>query len=176
MVSHWPPSDCWPGLLEENVANPIYVAECKFGRGVFAARDIESGAELLRFTGPVIGFAEALTDAKGNPLQIADALYMDIEPPGVLVNHSCAPNTGILEDYSLVALRAIKQGEEIRYDYSTTMWEDEWTMPCACGASRCRGVVRDFPELPTEIQAEYLRLGVVQAFIVRRLLLDRPVQ
>ena len=156
--------------------NPVYVAQCQFGLGVFASQDFAPGDELLRFSGPVITFAETLSDEKGNPLQIEDTRYIDLERPGVLVNHSCNPNAGVFEDFLLIALQTIKQDDEIRFDYSTTMWEDEWTMPCACGSTRCREVVRDFPELPPAIQAEYLRLRVVQGFIVRRLLLLNPAQ
>jgi uncharacterized protein len=149
----------------------IYVAQCDLGRGVFAGRDFAAWDEILRFSGPRISFAEALAkgEKQANPLQIDDEEYLDIEPPGVFVNHSCEPNAGIVEDRVLVALRPILRGEEIRFDYSTTMWEDMWTMECRCGSSRCRGVVRDFPDIPPEVQAEYLGLGVVQGFIVRRL-------
>jgi hypothetical protein len=154
----------------------IYVAQCDVGRGVFAGKDFAAWEEILRFSGPSISFADTL--AKGedaaNPLQVGDDEYLDIGAPGVLVNHSCAPNAGIIEDRVLVALRPIARGEEIRYDYSTTMWEDCWTMDCLCGSARCRGVVRDFPTLPAEIQAEYLRLGVVQGYIVRRLQAAAP--
>ena len=151
--------------------NSVFVAQCDLGRGLFAEQDFAPGGEILRFRGPAISLADALAkgDEQSNPLQIGDTLYLDIEPPAVFANHSCEPNAGIVDDHVLVALRPILRGEQIQYDYSTTMWEGIWTMPCRCGSSRCRGVVRDFPELPAEVRAEYLELRVVQDFIVRRL-------
>ncbi len=68
----------------------------------------------------------------------------------------------------LIALRPIEAGEEIRFDYSTTMSDDHWTMECRCGEPICRRVVLDFHHLPPIAQNRYLQLGVVQRFIVRR--------
>jgi hypothetical protein len=87
----------------------------------------------------------------------------------VFVNHSCAPNTGIRNDWDLVALRDIPQGEEIRYDYSTSLDEKSFTMRCRCGAPGCRQVVTDFAELPAAVQDYYLCRRLVMSFIVRRL-------
>lgn len=151
--------------------NVVYVAQCALGRGLFAGQDFAPGDEIIRFSGPLITLAEALAkgDEQGNPLQVGDELYLDIEPPGMLANHSCEPNAGIIKDRVLIALRPILAGEEVRYDYSTTMWEGIWTMRCSCGASQCRGVIGDFPELPAELRAKYLRQRVVQGFILHRL-------
>ena len=87
----------------------------------------------------------------------------------MFANHSCAPNAGIRNDRDLVALREILKREEIRYDYSTTMDEKSFTMPCRCGAPGCRQVVTDFTELPGGVQEYYLSQGLVMSFIVRRL-------
>jgi len=157
---------------------PVFVAQCDLGRGLFAGRAFATGEAILRFEGPVITLADAIAkgDDQSNPLQIGDTLYLDIQPPGVFANHSCDPNTGITDDRVLVALRPIAVGEELRYDYSTTMWEGIWTMQCRCGSPKCRGVIDDFPELPAELRAAYLRLGVVQGFIVRRLRAASPAE
>ena len=151
----------------------FYVADCELGLGVFAARSIDAGETILHFTGPRIGLTEVL--AKGavefNVLQIGNEEYLDAEPPGVLANHSCEPNAGIKDDTSLIALYPIDVGKEIRWDYSTSMWEDHeaLTMVCRCGSNTCRGVVRDFPELPLAIQERYLAIGIVMDFIVERM-------
>ena len=151
--------------------NTVYLADCALGRGVFAARHFALGERILEFTGPVISLAEAIAkgDAEANPLQFEEELYLDLLPPAVFLNHSCAPNTGIADERSLVALREILPDEELRFDYSTTMHEDHWTMACRCGAANCRGVVADFRLLPHERQQHYLQLGIVQPFIVRAL-------
>jgi SET domain-containing protein len=148
----------------------VYVGSSDIGRGLFAARDLSPGEAALRFTGPVISLAEALVmgEQQANPLQVGPLEYIDLEPPGVFINHSCRPNAGIRDDVVLVALRPIAGGEEVRFDYSTSMWEEHWTMACRCGAANCRGVIGDFPDLPCEARRRYLSLGVVQRFIANR--------
>jgi len=120
--------------------------------------------------GPIIDCEDAV--AKGerecDGLQIDATHYIDLPDPLRLVNHSCDPNCGIVNGCDLVATRDIAEGEELAYDYSTTMDEDDWTMPCACGSARCRGVVRDFVSLPHEDRLRYLRQGVVMPFIAER--------
>jgi SET domain-containing protein len=136
--------------------------------GVFAAEDIASGELIFQLTGRVITLEEVL--AKGsqqaNPVQIGTHTYIDVESPGVFINHSCEPNSGIVGDVRLLALRNITAGEQICMDYSTTMSEDLWTMKCLCGSAKCRDIVRDFDHLPPELKARYLHLNIVQAFIV----------
>jgi uncharacterized protein len=154
----------------------IRIGDCRFGKGVFALSTIHKGEEILRFAGPLINLEEAR--AKGarqcDPLQIGPGLYVDIGPPGVLVNHSCAPNAGIRDDVRLIAIADIIAGEEIFYDYSTTMNEDCWTLACLCGSASCRGSVGDFKYLPLHTRQRYLRFGIVQGYLVRQL--TRPVR
>lgn len=150
---------------------PFVLGPSRHGRGVFAARDLRAGEFILTFSGPLLTLEEVIAkgEAQANPLQVDDRLYLDIGFPGVYVNHSCRPNAGIRGDTRLVALEPIRAGEEIFWDYSTSMWEDHWVMECACGEQRCRGRIGDFPTLPESQQREYLARGVVQRFIRRRL-------
>lgn len=147
----------------------VYIGSCDLGLGVFAARRIAAGERILAFAGRVCTADEVaeMGDAEANALQVAERVYLCLERPSVLANHSCEPNSGVAEGLTLVALRDIKRGEEVRYDYSTTMEEGRWTMACLCHAPTCRGLVRDFSEIPTERQRLYLRLGVVMPFIAR---------
>ena len=157
-------------------AASVFIADCELGRGVFAARAFAAGEFILRFSGPLIDLerGSSLGDHEANPLQVSATEYMDLEQPGIFINHSCEPNTGVKDDaYStmLVALRPLAIGEEIRWDYSTSMWEEigPWTMPCRCGSAACRGVVDQFPTLPLEVQTRYLAQGIVMGFIADRL-------
>lgn len=66
-------------------------------------------------------------------------------------NHSCNPNSGIKikgNRVILIAIKNIKKGKEITWDYSTTMDEDEWEMCCMCKIKNCRKIIRDFKYLP----------------------------
>ena len=127
------------------------------GRGVFARAPIATGRRILIFQGRLLPSA-ALTD---------DLLAMQVGPDlwlcsdGSLlddcVNHSCEPNSGFLDgEPVLSALRDIAAGEEIVWDYSTSIAEPGWTMACRCGSPSCRGVIRAWPELG-EADRERLR-------------------
>lgn len=144
----------------------VYLAVGNLGIGLFARIPIFSGAVILELRGPLIGFDAAV--AKGDwqcyPLQVGPGTYIDLEEPGCFANHSCRPNAGA-RGTLLIAIRDIAAGDEIRYDYSTTMDEDYWTMPCRCGDPGCRGVVTDFKDLPGALRNYYLSIGVVQPFI-----------
>jgi uncharacterized protein len=93
-------------------------------------------------------------------------VYLDLQAPGLFANHSCEPNAGVRDTTTLIALRDLGVGEEIHYDYSTTMAEDLETMLCACGSARCRQVIRDFRHLPPEAKRDYLAWGVVPDFVL----------
>ena len=152
------------------MSDKIRIGDCRFGKGVFARSMIREGEEILRFAGPLID--PETVDAKGvrqcDPLQIGSELYVDIGPPGVFVNHSCAPNAGIRDDVRLVAITEIRDGDEIFYDYSTTMNENHWTLACLCRSTLCRGKIGDFKDLPRRTRHRYLRIGIVQSYLARQ--------
>ena len=146
------------------------VAPCSLGRGLFAERPYVPGELIMILRGPRFERGDPLheTPAGANLLQTGKRTYILLGPPGVFANHSCDPNAGIFRNRRLVAIRNIAAGEEICFDYSTTMDEDFWTMDCLCGTDICRGVVTDFRYLPTDLRHRYLELGVVQGFIARK--------
>ena len=152
--------------------NSLSIRNSSFGKGISSSRSFSLGDRILTFTGPLISFEQTvkLEEKECYPLQIGRKLYIDIEAPGRFVNHSCEPNTGIQNTKDLIALRNIIAGEEIFYDYSTSMDEDHWTMACTCGSASCRGIVTDFKYLPLALQRKYLSLGVVQPYIMERVL------
>ena len=117
------------------------------GKGVFAALPIEQGEEVLTFTGPLLSRAEL--NPRDYHLQIGESSYLG--PSGEAddyVNHSCAPNTGFNDGLSLMTLRAIAEHEEITWDYSTAIDEEDFPgFPCRCGAPECRNTVRSFRHL-----------------------------
>ena len=91
-------------------------------------------------------------------------------------NHSCEPNSFIKIDGSSVVLHALKEilpGEEIVFDYSITMDEDCWEMPCNCGSKDCRGKIVDFKKLPSAVSQKYFSLGIVPDFIAQKSVVER---
>jgi uncharacterized protein len=143
------------------------------GKAVYAKHFIPKGSYILTFCGPLVSDAEATERdlanfgrIMGNELQIGDDFYIYLQEPGRLINHSCDPNAGVINDSILVAARDIQQDEEICWDYSTSMDEDEtWAMECLCGSPKCRGSAADFRTLPKELRLKYLQCGMVQNFI-----------
>lgn len=145
----------------------FHIKPCDVGLGVFASRDIRAGEVILKIWGPIIDFAE--TKRRGPrecmAIQIGHDRYIDTQAPAVFVNHSCDPNAGIRNDENMVALRNIAAGEEVRFDYSTTMEEQSFTMQCLCGLPECRHVIKDFSTLPQHLKERYLDLRIVMNFI-----------
>lgn len=127
------------------------------GRGVFALEPIASGTRILALGGRLLP-TDALTDDL-LALQVDTDLWLcsDGSLLDDLVNHSCDPNAGFRDGAAvLFALRDIAPGEEICWDYSTSISEAGWSLDCKCGATDCRGVVRPWPEL-LPAQRERLR-------------------
>jgi hypothetical protein len=134
---------------------------------VFTTQFIPRGSFIMEFHGNPLSFAEAVEmgDAQCYALQTGlDREYILLNEPGKYLNHSCDPNAG-LRGLRLVAVRDIAPGEELCFDYSTTMAEDYWELPCSCGSVHCRGSVRDFKHLPSGVQRKYRELGIVAPFI-----------
>jgi SET domain-containing protein len=137
------------------------------GRGVFALQRIAAGEEFLRYTGPKLTYVQ--TTPQTLAVQVGPDVYLGASGGfDDFVNHSCHPNAGLRivnpDDVTMIALRDIEPGEEIYFDYSTTMDEDDFEMTCRCGHLNCRGLVRDFKHLPGELKRQYDQLGIVPAY------------
>lgn len=59
-------------------------------------------------------------------------------------NHSCDANTSY-DGLNVVAIRAIKKDEELTLDYSSFLDERSEPFMCACGSSKCRGLIMGTP-------------------------------
>ena len=97
-------------------------------------------------------------DSLANPdwIGIAANQWIDPEKPYKFLNHSCDPTAGIRGRITLVALKDMKQGDDITIDYSTIEGDPDWEMKCSCGSKRCRKVVRSVQFLPKEHFKSYL--------------------
>lgn len=145
----------------------VEIRPCKFGHGVFSTRKYAPGEQIGRLSGRLLTFCESVTlgDKGMYVIQIAPTLYIYPDPPFDLLNHSCTPNAGIKEDVFVIAIAPIQAGEEITFDYSTTMWEHYAIMECGCGSPECRRSIGDFHDVPEQVRINYLKLGIVQSFI-----------
>ena len=132
------------------------------GTGVYAIAPIKKGTRVLEYLGERISHDEADSryEQKGDDdghtfLFIAsNRTVIDAGVGGNdarFINHSCAPNCETVIENSRVfidAIRNIKPGEELGYDYQLT-WEStddpaELALyACRCGAKKCRGTMLD---------------------------------
>ena len=90
-------------------------------------------------------------------------LFYDLVDQTRWFNHSCDPNTEVMAKWDAdsksvtawwVALRDIKVGEEITYDYGFVADVAE---PCACGSAICRGLIVDSDPAEQAKLAPHLR-------------------
>jgi len=128
------------------------------GLGIFAIRDIKKDEIITEFSGPVVTIPEfdGIPDEVVNHLfNIGVDKYIMAREPAVRTNHSCDPNAGIVRDVFLVAMRDIKAGEEVTFDYSMII-ADAWVMECQCGSDLCRKTIGKYVDLPTEVKQRHL--------------------
>ena len=122
-------------------------------KGLYAARNIKSGKLVINYKGKLITKKETDTNPKfDNDKAIylfnlnsrydldGDFKYNDAR----LINHSCNPNCEV-EGKGLklwiTAIRDIKKGEELSYDYGFGYDEDYKQFVCKCGAKNCVGYI-----------------------------------
>lgn len=147
------------------------IRNTKKGRGLFANKTIKKGSVILKVKGNAIPFSETLKlkDKESFCLQIDINTYLKPQYPFYLINHSCSPNCGIDSNLELFAMESIRPGEELCWDYSTSMLERSWSIKCICGTKECRRRITDFDILPPAVQKAYISSNIVLPFILRYL-------
>ena len=132
------------------------------GRGMFANGDIQKGELLLVWKESYTDKAGAIVaKQKGKGIMQWDDDVFSIETnkniEDYLINHSCDPNSWMLDAYSLEARRDILRGEEITVDIALFESDEASVSPwsCNCGSSLCRGKVTGTDWMMKELQARY---------------------
>ncbi len=147
---------------------PIEVRHSKIhGNGVFATKAIAESEQIIEYKGRRISSEQANSDYGNNSesghtflFTLNDKWIIDGNvngSPARWINHSCDPNCGAVIyvniDYQeekdkvwIEALRPIKPGEELTYDYGIVLAERHtsrlkkiWT--CRCGSDNCTGTM-----------------------------------
>ena len=128
------------------------------GRGVFAIKRIPADTRIIEYTGerkPWDGIEEDPDDPRTYLFGLKNGKDV-IDPANGgnearWINHSCDPNCEAIEERGRVfiyALRALRPGEELSYDYQLEVDEPrtkevEQESACHCGSSNCRGTMLD---------------------------------
>jgi uncharacterized protein len=149
-------------LRQLSGTGPLYAVRRSsiHGRGVFAARDIPKGTRIVEYRGVRISYdraAELYPDFADEPthtflFEIDDDTVIDAGQRGNAarwINHSCAPNCEAVDEGGRIyieAIRRIRAGEELGYDYNISLEErhsaaEQRRWACLCGARTCRGTL-----------------------------------
>lgn len=117
--------------------------------GLFAAEPIPARRRVIEYTGEPVTDEEA-SNRTGRRLLYIFATGAKTMIDGAIggsgaefINHSCDPNLySVLEKRRifLTSSRRIEPGEELTYDYHID--EEDFNVPCKCGAKKCRGRIR----------------------------------
>ncbi|PYL16493.1 MAG: SET domain-containing protein-lysine N-methyltransferase [Verrucomicrobia bacterium] len=124
------------------------------GRGVYATRAIRKGTRIIQYTGKRILWNDVpddLDDPHTFLFGLDDGIHV-IDPAiggneARWINHSCQPNCEAIEEADervfIYALRDLRPGEELFYDYALEMDEPvteqlKRECECFCGVPECR--------------------------------------
>ena len=122
-------------------------------KGLYASKDIKSGARIINYKGKLITNTEVEQNPKFD--NDKDIYLFDINKrysldgdfswnTARLINHSCNPNCEVDgKGYKIwiTAIKDIKKNEELTYDYGFSYDEDYKQFPCKCRAKNCCGYI-----------------------------------
>jgi uncharacterized protein len=137
------------------------------GKGIFTTAPIKIGETVMIWGGVVIAKKD-LDESKHRIMTVVpidDERYLGLpiedqmESHDEFLNHSCDPNTWLIDEVTVVARRDIAVGEEITLDSATWDAETDWSYAedgkCSCGSKVCRMTLSPNDWMNTEIQQKY---------------------
>ena len=147
--------------------------------GSFASTDVTKGDFIRSMSGDLVTQREILRRIKrgrlspDDPLQIDADNYIDLDPASLSINHSCDPNSAIRQSNELIAIRNISTGDEVTFDYSTTVTLTiepySWSMRCNCGSGNCRSIIGNVSTVPESLILKYFQMNALPRYIVEEL-------
>jgi SET domain-containing protein len=107
------------------------------GLGLFAGQDIKKGDFIIEYVGEVITRKEA--DDRGGKYLFETSANRVVDGKARsnkarYINHACKPNAEVEIErghINIYAIKNIKDGEEINYDYGEE-YVEEYCKPCLC--------------------------------------------
>lgn len=155
--------------IRKNLANDDWIspsAEIRqlpiVGEGLYAKKLIKKGDLVEVWGGTYVGFEKAKKAKNEGKLvmQWDDNLYsVEVrgERSGYFVNHSCDPNLWMEGTYALIAMKDIREGEELTADYAIWEADESWVSKweCNCGSSLCRKRITGKDWRKSELQWRY---------------------
>jgi len=135
------------------------------GRGLFTLVPIARGKRVIALEGKLLTTTELTDDLLA--IQVDHGLWLCSPGDSTddFINHSCDPNTGFTTGETILfALRDIAAGEELSWDYSTSLSEAGWSLDCQCGSTKCRELVKPWGEL-SDAERQRLR-GIALKYLL----------
>ncbi|MFA4825000.1 MAG: SET domain-containing protein [Methanoregula sp.] len=156
-------------MLSHSWLHPHLEKRCSAtqGCGIFARADIRKDERLAILGGKIMLIDEMYqlpVNMQSYTMQIEERFVLgpasSVPEDTDFFNHSCDPNGGFKGQVFLVAMRDIKIGEEITFDYCMTVSASEgsdmvFKMDCACGSPRCRKTITEHDWMLPELQVRY---------------------
>lgn len=123
--------------------------------GCYTTTNIRKGTFVVEYMGPRISPEKADEIYDGRAMTYLFGLgdgkqIIDGHGTAMFINHSCDPNCETIEVDDrvwIVAIRDIKAGEELTYDYMLYDGADDDPAPCYCGSKNCRGTMYSEEEI-----------------------------
>ena len=121
--------------------------------GLYANQDIKKGTKIIEYKGKIITVKQSDNDPK---FDNEKAIYLfninkkyDLDGDfkfntARLINHSCDPNCEVSGEGLKIwvyAIKDIKKGDELSYDYGFGFDKDFKQFPCKCGSKKCVGYI-----------------------------------
>ena len=122
-------------------------------KGLYAVKDIKDRTKIIEYKGKILTKEQVEQNPK---FDNEKAIYLfninkryDLDGDfkyntARLINHSCNPNCEVYGTGFKVwvyAIKDIKKGEELTYDYGFGYDEDYKDFPCRCGSKNCVGFI-----------------------------------
>ncbi len=121
--------------------------------GLYANCNIKRGTKIIEYKGKLVTVKNSEKDPK---FDNSKAIYLfginkkyDLDGnfsfnTARLINHSCEPNCEVFGEglkIWIFAMKNIKKGEELSYDYGFSFDQDYKNYPCNCGSKNCAGYI-----------------------------------
>lgn len=145
------------------------------GNALKVVREIKKDDLVVCYGGIIVDLQELRSmdeDRQMYTIQINEELYLSAVPGvelgiGEYLNHSCEPSCGFSSEINLVAIRDLNPGDFITVDYATCNSSFPSNMECLCGATKCRGIIKENDWELEEVQSRLL--DYYQPYLRRRI-------
>lgn len=134
-------------------------------KALYALRSFQPGELIAEFSaGTIAAEPTYLT------VQVDVGKHITLQPEFLqYINHSCAPNVFFnTTTMQLVALKEIREDEEMTFFYPSTEWEMTQPFRCYCGSPVCLGEIRGASFLPKNVWKQYRLTDFIQQQLTKR--------